>query len=171
MRSVPVLAAAVIIGTSAMTAACGQQQAGPPAGGSSPSPSGSVAVSANCTGTAPASPARRVVTLSASDNGKSFCVRQGTGVLIYLKGTPAVRWTQLRSSSAALVPRANGHLMLMLGTTGGYFVAIRQGVAVITSSRSPCGPRIPPTPTAHAAPGRMHCGAIESFRVTVQVIP
>lgn len=183
MRSVSVLAAAVIIGTSAMTVACGQQQAGSSAGGPAGTPSTGSATAA-C---GKAAPLRqdRVITLSASDNGRSLCITRGTGVLITLKGTPAVRWKQLSSSSAALEPRANGHLMLMLGVTGGYFVAVHNGVAVISSTRTPCGPPVPPptVPAAAAAggvgsaggtggtgSGKMLCSTIESFRVTVTVV-
>lgn len=168
MRSVSVLATTMIIAASAMTAACGTQQAGSPAGGSSPSTAASVAVSPNCTGAAPSSPQNPVITLSAHDNGKSYCIKQGTGVMIYLKGTRALPWSPLKSHSTAMVPRANGHMMLMLGVTGGYFVADHQGVAVITSSRNPCGPRVAPTgpTTSH----KMLCGVVETFQVTVTVV-
>jgi hypothetical protein len=183
MRSVSVLAAVVIIGASAMTTACGQQQAGSSPGGTAGTTSSGSAAAA-C---GKAAPLRqdRIITLSARDNGRSLCITRGTGVLIYLKGTPAVRWKQLRSSSDALVPRANGHLMLMLGVTGGSFVADHQGVAVISSTRNPCGPPVPPptvppaaaadaaaAPGTAAAPGsgRMLCSTIESFRVTLTVV-
>ena len=168
MRSVSVLATVVIITASAMTAACGQQQAGSPAGG--PSPSSSLAVSANCTGGAPSSPRNPVITLTAHDNGKTYCIKRGTGVQIYLKGTSALKWTDLKSHSTAMVPRANGHLMLALGVTGGFFVAEHKGVAVIPASRSPCGTRVLPNPTAPATSHKMLCGVIETFRVTVTVV-
>lgn len=170
MRSVSVLATAVIITASAMTSACGQQQAGSPAGGSSPSPSSSLAVSANCTGGAPSSPQNPVITLTAHDNGKTYCIRRGTGVQIYLKGTPVLKWTDLKSHSTAMVPRANGHMMLALGVTGGFFVAEHKGVAVITASRNPCGTRVLPHPAAPATSHKMLCGVIETFRVTVTVV-
>jgi hypothetical protein len=168
MRGVSVLATTVIIAASAMAAACGTQQAGPSAGGASPSTAASVAVAPNCTGAAPSSPQNPVVTLSAHDNGKSYCIKQGTGVLIYLRGTRALPWSPLKSHSTAMIPRANGHMMLMLGVTGGYFVADHQGVAVISSSRDPCGPRVAPTgpTTSH----KMLCGDIQTFRVTVTVV-
>jgi hypothetical protein len=168
MRSVPGLAIAVILAASAMTAACGVQQAGSPAGGSSPSTAAGVAVSPNCTGAPPSSPQNPVITLSAHDNGKSYCITKGTGVLIYLRGSQAVPWSHLKSHSTAMVPRANGHMMLMLGVTGGYFVAAHQGVAVISSSRNPCGPRTAPTgpTTSH----KMMCGVAETFQVTVTVV-
>jgi hypothetical protein len=91
-------------------------------------------------------------------------------VLIYLRGTRAVKWAALKSSSAAVVPRANGHLALALGVTGGYFVAARPGVAAITSSRSPCRPRVTPNPpTAPTTSSQNKCGVIQTFRVTVRV--
>ncbi len=174
MRSVPFLAAAVIIGTSALTAACGQQQAGMAASGQagSPAPSAGPPAAAACGSAAPTAPPNRTLTLAASDNGRSFCVRPGTGVLVYLKGTPTLKWTALKSSSAAMVPRANGHLMLAVGVTGGYFVAARPGVAAITSSRSPCGPMAtprPPTGPTTSDSKQMICGVIQAFRVTIRV--
>jgi hypothetical protein len=66
--------------------------------------------------------------------------------------------------------------MLMLGVTGGSFVADHQGVAVISSTRNPCGPPVPPptVPPAAAAlapgSGRMLCSTVESFRVTLTVV-
>lgn len=70
--------------------------------------------------------------------------------------------------STAMVPRADGHMMLMLGVTGGYFVADHQGVAVITATCSPCGPRA--APTGPATSHKMLCGDIQTFRVTVTVV-
>ncbi len=163
MRSVPVLATTVIIAAAAMTAACGTQHAG-----SSPSTAPGGAVSPTCTQAAPSSPQNPVITLGARDNGKSYCIKKGTGVLIYLKGSQALPWSHPTSHSTAMVPRANGHMMLMLGVTGGYFVADHQGVAVITATRSPCGARVAPTgpTTSH----KMLCADIQTFRVTVTVV-
>jgi len=126
MRSLSSLAAAVI-GLSALVAACGQQPAGPAASGSpgGPAPSTGPPAAAACGDATPTSPPNRTLTLSAADNGGSFCVTPGTGVLIYLRGTPAAKWAALKSSSAAMVPRANGHLMLVLGV-----IAIALGVDV-----------------------------------------
>jgi hypothetical protein len=167
MRSVPFLAAAVI-GVSALTAACGQQPAGSAMGGSSGTPASSTGApaAAACGAATPTSPPGHVLTLRAGDTGRSFCVKRGTGVLIYLKGTPELKWGALKSSSTALVPRANGHLALALGVTGGYVVAAQPGVAAITSSRSSCHPGASASPSA--GKGEM-CGITESFRVTVRV--
>jgi len=169
MRSVSFLAAAVVIGVSALTAACGQQPAGSAMSGSSgtPAPSTGAPAVAACGAATPTSPPGHVLTLRAGDTGRSFCVKPGTGVLIYLKGTPELKWAALRSSSAALVPRANGHLALALGVTGGYFVAAQPGVAAITSSRSSCHPGASGSPSA--GNGTM-CGTTGTFRVTVRVV-
>jgi hypothetical protein len=182
MRSVSVLAAAVIIGVSLLTVACGHQRPGPAASGPAATRPAASAASGNPSATSPAASAPaaacgstaavpgpgRTLTLSNTDNGRSFCVRRGTGVLIYLHGTATARWNRLRSSSAALVPSANGHLMLALGVTGGYFVATQPGSAVISSARSRCGQPAAP-PSASAASGKASCGTVELFRVTIKV--
>src|SRR5215813_3370374 len=98
MRSLSSLAAAVI-GLSALVAACGQQPAGPAASGSpgGPAPSTGPPAAAACGDATPTAPPNRTLTLSAADNGGSFCVTPGTGVLIYLRGTPAAKWAALKS--------------------------------------------------------------------------
>jgi hypothetical protein len=171
MRSVSVLATAVIIGVSALTVACGSQR---PASPSAASPSAArpatsaPAAAAACGSASAVLGPGRTLTLGNTDNSRSFCVRRGTGVLIYLHGTATARWSTLRSSSAALVPSANGHLMLALGVTGGYFIAARPGRAVITSARGRC--MSPPgLPTAPATSGKASCGPVELFRVTIAV--
>jgi hypothetical protein len=166
MRSVSFLAAAAVIGLSALTTACGQQTAGSGTGGSSGRPAPSTGAPAAAACDAATSPPGRILTLSAGDSGRSFCVKPGTGVLIYLKGTPTLKWAAPKSSSAALVPRANGHLALALGVTGGYFVAAQPGVAAITSSRSPCHL---PASASPPAGNQKKCGITQTFRVTVRV--
>jgi hypothetical protein len=181
MRTVRYLA--VVIAATATVAACGAQQAGPGGGAtgatgaatpsaaaSAGSPAATSAVpppAAGCGGVTPTAPPEHTLTLTTSSNGGSFCVRPGTAVLVYLKGTPAARWTALTSSSAALAPKANGHLMLALGVTGGSFVAATRGIAVITSQRSLCGPSVPPT--APTTSHKLLCGTVQVFKVTVRV--
>jgi hypothetical protein len=169
MRSVSFLAAAAVIGLSALTTACGQQPAGPATSGSfaSPAPSTGAPAAAACGAATPTSPPAHTLTLGAGDTGRAFCVRRGTGVLIYLRGTPKLKWAALKSSSAILVPRANGHLALALGVTGGYFVAAQPGVAAITSSRSSCHLEASASPSAG---NEKMCGITETFRVTVRVV-
>jgi len=170
MRGVGILATAVIIGASVLTVACGQQRPAPAAGTPSAiSPAASApAGAAACGATAAVLGPGRTLTLGSADNRRSFCVKRGTGVLIFLHGTATARWSPLKSSSAALVPSANGHLMLALGVTGGFFVAARSGSAVISSARSRCGSSAVP-PTGPATPGKASCGPAELFRVTVRV--
>ena len=169
MRSVSLLAAAVI-GVSALAAGCGQQQAGPAASGPSAAarrPRPRPRRRPPAAPPTPTAPPNRTLTLSAGDNGRSFCIRPGIGVLVYLKGTPQLKWDALKSSSAAMVPTANGHLALALGVTGGYFVAAHPGVAAITSTRSPCGPQVTPTGPTSSNPRK--CGITQTFKVTVRV--
>jgi len=167
MRSVSLLAAAVI-GASALAAGCGQR-AGSAAGGPSGSPAPSTAppAAAACGSAAPTAPPNRTLTLTAGDNGRSFCIRQGIGVLVYLKGTPQLKWDALKSSSAAMAPAPNGHLALQVGVTGGYFVAAHPGVADITSTRSPCAPMATPSGPTTSNPRK--CGITQTFKVTVRV--
>ena len=168
MRSVSLLAAAVI-GVSALATACGQRQAGPAASGPSGSPAPSTAppAAAACGSATPTAPPNRTLTLGTGDNGRSFCIRPGIGVLVYLRGTPQLKWDALKSSSAAMVPKANGHLALALGVTGGYFVAAHPGEAAITSARNPCGPQV--TPTGPTSSNQRKCGITQTFKVTVRV--
>jgi len=168
MRSVSLLAAAVI-GVSALATACGQQQAGPAASGPSGSPAPSTAppAAAACGSATPTAPPNRTLTLGTGDNGRSFCIRPGIGVLVYLRGTPQLKWDALKSSSAVMVPKANGHLALALGVTGGYFVAAHPGEAAITSTRNPCGPQV--TPTGPTSSNQRKCGITQTFKVTVRV--
>jgi hypothetical protein len=168
MRSVSLLAA-VVIGASALTAACGQQKVGSAAGGSpgSPAPPSGPPAAAACGSATPTAPPHRTLTLSTGDNGGSFCIRPGIGVLVYLMGTPKLKWAALKSSSAAMVPTANGHLALTVGVTGGYFVAAHAGVAAITSTRSPCAPLATPSGPTTSNPRK--CGITQTFRVTVRV--
>src|SRR5262249_28747237 len=84
MRSVSFLAAAVL-GLWALPAACGEQAAGSAAPGSSGT---GAPPAAACGSATPTSPPHRTLTLSTADSGGSFCVKRGTGVLIYLRGTP-----------------------------------------------------------------------------------
>ncbi len=169
MRSVPVLAA-VIIGAAAVLSGCGQQHPGTSAAGAASSPSAASPagqVAAACGGGSAMQ--GHALTITSVDNGKSFCVTRGTGVAVYLKGTPARKWARIQASSAVLKPSANGELMLALGVTGASFVAARPGTAIITSSRPACGPGVPPGDGATGA-GTLPCATILAFRVTVTVV-
>ena len=174
MRSVPALAA-VVIGAVALASGCGRQHqgtpAGPPLAGSSapspaPAPQLGIPSAATCHGTS-ASKAT-LVTVTYADNGGMVCVRPGTAVQVFLKGIPPHKWSAIRASGAVLQPHANGHMMLQLGVTGGSFLAVRRGTAVITSTMMACGPTATPG-NADAQSGGLECGAIIGFHTTIKV--
>jgi hypothetical protein len=187
MRSAPVLAA-VSLGAVAVISGCGQQYtgtpAGPPlAGASSPAPAGAPSpLPAGASSPPPASspspppppgtchggpvPRLGVITLTNADNGRSVCVRRGTAVQVYLRGTRASRWSAIHASSGVLQPHANGHLLLALGVTGGSFIAAHPGTASITSTRLVCPT---PPPNSGSESGTVECGVILGFRVSVRV--
>jgi hypothetical protein len=107
-----------------------------------------------------------VITLTSADNGRSVCVRRGTAVQVYLRGTQASRWSAIHASSGVLRPHANGHLLLALGVTGGSFIAAHPGSASLTSTRLVCPT---PPPNSGSESGTVECGAILGFRVSVRV--
>ena len=109
-----------------------------------------------------------MITITYADNGRTLCVRRGTAVQVYLKGTPTNRWSAIHASSDVLTPHANGRLMLQVGVTGAAFLAAHPGTATIRSFREPCGPG--QTPGNAAAPsGTLECGVIIAFHATVKV--
>ena len=179
MRSVPVLAA-VALGAVAVLPGCGQQHTGTPAGPPlarvpSPLPAGtSSPPSASSPSPLPPpgachggrAPRLSVITLTNTDNGRSVCVRRGTAVRVYLRGTQASRWSAIHASSGVLQPHANGHLLLALGVTGGSFIAAHPGTASLTSTRLVCPT---PPPNSGSESGTVECGAIVGFRVSVRV--
>jgi hypothetical protein len=166
MRSVSLLVAAVAVGVSAMTVACGQQHG--TSGTTAASDPSSGATLAGCHGAIPA-PAGRPFILSNNDNGKSFCMKRGATVLVTLRGTPASMWAPIHASSAALAPRANGRLMLARGVTGAYFAAVHPGTAVLSSIRPACPSSASPAVQSSRS-ATMHCGAELAYRVTVVIV-
>ncbi len=171
MRSVRLLAAAVAIGASAVTAACGQQQGGTPgtpAPDRSPGSSPPGAALGGCRGSFPV-PAGRTLTLGNADNGKTFCAKPGSMVLLILRGAPGRMWKPVQDSSGALAPRANGRLALARWVTGASYLAAHPGTAVLASARPVCPvPASPGTPAS--SPSGVRCTADLVFRVTVVVV-
>jgi hypothetical protein len=181
-RNAPVLAA-VVISVVAVLCGCGQQRtqsgaarahattrssatAGSRATASSRVTAGSGAGAAvGCRG---ASPAQSVVFLGNRDNHRSLCVRRSTAVLVDLRGSVTSRWAAIHASSAVLrrIPRA------IRNQTGGWtraaFLAVRPGVATLTSIRHVCGPSVT-TGNGASEPRARQCGALLVFRVTVTV--
>jgi hypothetical protein len=171
MRSVPVLVAAAISAV-VLASGCGQQHAGTPAG---PPLSGSA--SAPLPSPAPGNPgaascgsAARIalMTITYADNGRTLCVRRGTAVQVFLKGTPTNRWSAIHASGDALAPHADGRLMLQVGVTGASFLAAHPGTATLRSFQQPCGPGQTPGNQA-AQSGTLECGVIIAFHATVKV--
>jgi hypothetical protein len=174
MRNVPALVA-VALGAVALASGCGQQHAGTPAGpplsASAPAPVPSPAPGDPGTTSCHSASASRtaLITITYADNGQTLCVRRGTAVQVFLRGTPANRWSAIHASGDALVPHANGRLMLALGVTGASFLAAHPGTATIRSFKQPCGPGTTPGNQA-AQSGTLECGVIIAFHTTVKVI-
>ena len=173
MRNVPALVA-VALGAVALASGCGQQHAGTPAGpplsASAPAPVPSPAPGDPGTASCHSASASRaaLITITYADNGQTLCVRRGTALQVFLKGTPANRWSAIHASGDALVPHANGRLMLALGVTGASFLAAHPGTATIRSFKQPCGPGTTPGNQA-AQSGTLECGVIIAFHTTVKV--
>jgi hypothetical protein len=181
VRAVMSLVAVVAL-VSAVTSACGQQQA------SRAGAAGSVSAPATSPGatpsTVPASPVSggcqpdpgavsgSSITVGTGDNGKVLCVKQGTGVMVILRGTLARKWTAIQVSSTALTPRPSGRLTLVVGATGAYFTAAHAGTSVVSSARPACTGATSGGPVSTRAPGpggTMHCNVMQAFHVTVVV--
>jgi hypothetical protein len=153
MRGTSLVATVVAIGASVLAVGCGQLAS------TGSGPVSAPKAQARCVTPKLASPGG-TLTITDKDNGKSFCIVTGTGVYVFLHGTPTHMWAHLHPSSAALQPRASGRMTLMRGVTGGYFVAMRFGDATLTSARTPC----------HASAGSAtHCTAQSFFRVTLVI--
>lgn len=174
MRSAPVIVA-VALGAVVLASGCGQQHAGTPAGpplstsasaAPDPSPVSGDPGAASCGG---AAPPIALIIITYADNGGMLCVRHGTAVQVYLKGTPTNRWSAIHASDeAVLMPHASGRLMLQAGVTGASFLAAQPGTATIRSFQQPCGPDATPGNQA-AQPGTLECGVIIAFHATVKV--
>jgi hypothetical protein len=164
------LAAVMIIAVAAVTSACGQQRAGSGGSGAASSGSAGAGGSGACHGST-STAAGHTVTVSASDNGKAFCVKQGTSVTVVLRGTPARMWAPIHATPSVLVPHASGRLTLQLGVTGGYFVAAHAGTAVITSARPACARGISTggASSTKTPGGSMTCDTELAFHATVIV--
>jgi hypothetical protein len=112
-----------LVAASVLAAGCGAQPAGK-----------RPAAVVTCLTPRPAGPGRSF-TIDGRDNGRSFCVRAGTGIFVFLHGKPARMWSPILSSSASVQRRPSGVMSLALGVTGGYFVASGKGRATLSSHR------------------------------------
>jgi len=94
--------------------------------------------------------------VTEADAARKICLAQGARLEILLKGSQDALWSQPLSDSASLSPVASGKRTLVVGVTGGFFVAAAKGSAQVTAGRD----------CAAAAAG---CAGRQSFRITVTV--
>jgi hypothetical protein len=158
---------AVILGLLTATMGCGRQTAAVtpvlPA----------TATTATATPAATAGPSQRTatcasrsLTITIAGNNKSLCVRVGTTIAVFLRGTLSDKWAVIRSDSAALARRPDPRLTLQVGVTGAAFKAAHPGVATVSSVRYPC--RLA-AGTVTRQPPAMHCDSAHAFRVTLVI--
>ncbi|HEY4466173.1 MAG TPA: hypothetical protein VGN41_26180, partial [Streptosporangiaceae bacterium] len=83
------------------------------------------------------------MTITLAGNQKTYTIRVGDRVRVYLRGTRAQRWLTPLASGIAVAPVADPAGTLQIGVTGGSFAAVRPGRAVVTSVRPPCRVAIP----------------------------
>ncbi len=113
-----------------------------PASANAASPGSARAPSA-CQGAAPAGPAVKTLIITLASNEKTYCVRVGDKLNVYLRGTDVNPWLRPLVSSDALMPIPNPTLALARGVTGASFAAVRPGQVLLTSVRLPCQVTIP----------------------------
>ncbi len=105
-----------------------------------------VIVTAGCgtaQATAPTHPAPRSCLsaghgITQADRGKTYCVRVGDQVSVFLGSTQQDLWQAPQASGDALEAVPNGAGSLVVGATGAWYRATRPGRAVVTSARPPC---------------------------------
>jgi hypothetical protein len=136
-RAIPLVAAAVIV-----AAGCGSAQA---------SHSGAAAPATASRTPGPSTPATSppppgtgaTMTITLAGNQRTYTIRVGERVRVYLRGTRAQRWLIPLASGIAVAPVPDPAGTLQIGVTGGSFTAVRPGRAVLTSVRPPCRITIP----------------------------
>jgi hypothetical protein len=142
------------------TAGCGTVTASQPAAathtavsattqnaGQTPVPTASPASTATpsgCQSPAPAGPGVKTLVITLAGNDKTYCVRVGDKLSVYLRGTDAHPWLRPLASSNALMPIPNPALTLAMGVTAASFAAVRPGQVLVTSVRTACQIAIPP---------------------------
>lgn len=152
MRRVPLGLASLRVvpaGLAACLVAVGCGSATAPQAGSAPAATGTATTGTATTGTGGSSgcqvraPAAGALTITLAGNGKTYCVRVGGTLRVYLRGTPSSTWLRPAASSAALVPAPDPAGMLARGVTGASFTAARPGKVLVTSVRPPCNLKFP----------------------------
>ena len=100
-------------------------------------------VPSGCQSPAPAGPTVKTIVITLAGNEKTYCVRVGDKLSVYLRGTDTNPWLRPLVSSNELVPIPNPAGTLARGVTGASFAAVRPGRVLITSVRPPCQVAIP----------------------------
>jgi hypothetical protein len=105
--------------------------------GQAPRPAGPVA------SPTPPRHCQSVATVTEADSGRTYCLARSALVEVYLHGTAQDRWPPITLEGDALRRAASGKGTLVLGVTGGFFVADHAGTARLTAARRPCDRRAP----------------------------
>jgi hypothetical protein len=85
-----------------------------------------------------AGPAVKTLVITLAGNEKTYCIRVGGKLSVYLRSADSRLWLRPLVSSSALVPAPNPAGTLARGVTGASFAAVRPGQAIVTSVRPPC---------------------------------
>jgi hypothetical protein len=86
----------------------------------------------------PAGPTVKTLTITLADNEKTYCVRVGDKLRVYLSGTDSSPWSRPLVSGNALTPIPDGAPARSKGITDASFVAVRPGRVIVISIRPPC---------------------------------
>jgi hypothetical protein len=97
----------------------------------------------DCQGAAPAEPAGKTFMVTLAGNEKTYCVRVGDTLQVYLRGAGPGRWLRPLVSSSAVVLIPGATRRLAAGVTGASFAAVRPGQVIMTSVRPPCQFAVP----------------------------
>jgi hypothetical protein len=121
----------------------GQKSGVPTASPASPASPASARAPSGCQGPTPAGPTAKALVITLASNEKTYCLRVGDKLNVYLHGTDVNPWLRPLVSSDALMPTPNPALTLARGVTGASFAAVRPGQVLVTSVRPPCRVAIP----------------------------
>jgi hypothetical protein len=168
MPLVPPVAIALV---AIVAAGCGSAQASHP-GTAASTPAPSTPAASTPPHTTPAT-----LTITLAGNQKTYTLKVGEKLHVYLLGTRAQRWLPPSASGIAVAPIVDPAGTLQIGVTGGAFAAVQPGRAILTSVRPPCRVMIPqnkadtepasPPPTPYPVQA---CGPGRRFTVTINVL-
>lgn len=167
----PLVSPVAIALVAIVAAGCGSAQASHP-GTAASTPAPSTPAASTPPHTTPAT-----LTITLAGNQKTYTIKVGQKLRVYLLGTRAQRWLRPVASSIAVTPIADPAGTLQIGVTGGAFAAVQPGRAILTSVRPPCRVMIPqgksdtepafPQPTSYPV---QECGPGRRFTVTINVL-